>query len=262
MAVAAVLIAVAYIETFGRGLGATAHATGRGLAAIGDAIAWPLDQLALGLYEAIQFFFRLLGIGGRPPDQPPSTAGDLADCMRARLAEGMSPERATHACEPGSIHIPAFFRYGVEAIAVLIAIYVLYRLTAGIFRRFQRRAPETLLKESTYQEGRLGKDLSDLLGGLARRLRPNLHFGGERLDPIQRLYFDMADDAEARGVQRRVAETPLEVSPALVRTYGGGAPAAITEAFDSVRYGHHEAVEPEARRLRAEWDALRQQRER
>ncbi len=68
--------------------------------------------------------------------------------------------------------------------------------------------------------------------------------------------------AESRGVQRRAPETPLELAPALVRSYGGASPAQITEAFDAVRYGEHPAVEAEAKKLREEWDALRHQHDR
>ena len=92
------------------------------------------------------------------------------------------------------------------------------------------------------QEGRLASDLGDLLGSLLGRFRSRC--GPARVsEPVRRLYFDMLAAGEARGVERKPVETPLELSPRLETTFAAATPREITGLFDDVRYGAHEPSE-------------------
>jgi hypothetical protein len=125
-----------------------------------------------------------------------------------------------------------------------------------LFTRYSRRAPAGELKESVYAEGRLAADLGDLLGSMLGRLRPRGGGGSRLTEPVRRLYFEMLAAGEARGVERRPVDTPLDLSPRLERSFTSGTPGEITGLFDEVRYGGHAPPDAEVRRLREEWDRL------
>jgi hypothetical protein len=126
---------------------------------------------------------------------------------------------------------------------------------ALLFTRYRRRTEPGDLKESVYTEGRLATDLSDLLGSMFGRFRPR-GGPGRLTEPVRRLYFEMLSAGEARGVERRPVDTPLELSPRLETTFASATPGEITGLFDDVRYGAHEASEADVRRLRDDWERL------
>ena len=96
--------------------------------------------------------------------------------------------------------------------------------------------------------------LSNFLG----RFRGQSRHTDADLDAARRLYFEMLDTASGRGVERRPMETPLELVPRINRTIGGPVPAEITRVFDDVRYGALEPPEEELRRLREQWEGMRE----
>jgi len=151
---------------------------------------------------------------------------------------------------------PAWLRLIVRIFVGGTLVTLLLVSTWYLFSRFRRRLRPGELKESTYQEGRLAADIGDLIGGLLGRLRPNLSLRRDQLEPVRRLYFDVLEAGEQRGVQRRPGETPLELAPRLDGTFAAPTPGRITAAFDDVRYGGIAPPATEVRRLREEWEAL------
>jgi Domain of unknown function (DUF4129) len=143
-------------------------------------------------------------------------------------------------------------------VRVFIAGGLIGAVTIGLallFNRFRRVVQPQEQKESTYQEGRLGADLSNLVSSLLGRFRPAFSTG-RALDPARRLYFDMLNAAANRGVERRPTDTPLDIAPRLSQTFAAQTPSEITGVFDDVRYGHLPVPPDEVRRLREEWDRL------
>lgn len=128
--------------------------------------------------------------------------------------------------------------------------------TAMLFDRLMRRARPGEVKESTYQEGRLQADLGDLLDAVLGRLRPRARPRPASLDAARRLYFEMLAAGEERGVERRPAETPLELAPRLVQAFSAPTPEGVTRLFDDVRYGETPPQPEEVRRLREEWERV------
>jgi hypothetical protein len=76
---------------------------------------------------------------------------------------------------------------------------------------------------------------------------------------VRRLYFDVLDDAENRGLHRAPAQTPDEFAPALDGRFHAATPGEITSAFDEARYGARVRPDAEVRRLREDWERLRDQ---
>jgi hypothetical protein len=77
---------------------------------------------------------------------------------------------------------------------------------------------------------------------------------------VRRLYYDMLDEASHRGIERREAQTPLELAPALDTAFGPPTPTRITQMFGDARYG---AITPSAgdvKALRDEWDRAKHSR--
>jgi hypothetical protein len=126
--------------------------------------------------------------------------------------------------------------------------------TALLFDRYLRRARPGEVKESTYQEGRLQADLSDLLNSMLGRLRPKGRPPGVEMDAARRLYFDMLAAGAERGVERQPPETPLELAPRLGQTFAAETTSRITTLFDDVRYGDAPVRDDEVKRLRDEWE--------
>jgi hypothetical protein len=128
--------------------------------------------------------------------------------------------------------------------------------TAMLFTRYRRQTGTAEARESTYQEGRLASDLSDMLSSFLGRFRGHGRPGDAELEPVRRLYFEMLAAAEARGVQRLPAETPLDFSPRLERSFASQTPGEITQLFDDVRYGARDAPPEVVQRLRDNWQRL------
>lgn len=225
-----------------------------------EVILWPVEQLLEGIFAVIIFFRDLILGTPPPPEQPPPQAQDGEDCLRFYIQEqGLTPEEADKRCNPKANELPQWVQSLVRVMIALPVIAIIVVMTALLFTRFRKNRPAGELKESAYQAGRLGSDLSNLLNNLMGRLRPNLHLGRDHPDEVRRLYHDLLEDAERHGVARSAHQTPNEFAPALETTYHGRAPSAITNAFDDARYGQRLADTEEVRRLRQEWDQLRRE---
>lgn len=227
---------------------------------VGNIILWPIEQVLNVVFEVIIWLRNLILGEPQPPQVGQGEQGEMRTCVQIMTEDrGMTMERALKECNPDPKHLPDWIKLLVRIIIATPFVGLAVLMTALMFSRFRkvRRAGE--LKESAYQQGRLASDLSDLWHNLLGRLRPNIHLGREHLDPVRRLYFEMLDDAEGRGISRDPGQTPDELAPSLERTFRGSAPGLITTAFDDVRYGSRSPSEQEARRLRDEWERLRQE---
>jgi Domain of unknown function (DUF4129) len=216
---------------------------GYGIAWVGAGIlylfAWPVIKILEGIFWVLSF-----GIGGlyerefpTPQDVPQGTPINPAD-------EG-------HNVLP--VWLRLMVRYGIAGVLIVAAVIA----TGILFQRFQRRTEEGEQKESVYQEGRLAADLGNLFGSMFGRRR-----GGARAsrvtEPARRLYFDMLEAAERRGVERLPVDTPLELLPRLEGAFQSETPLEITGLFDDVRYGGREPSAEEVQRLRSRWDGLQE----
>ncbi|HLF78803.1 MAG TPA: DUF4129 domain-containing protein, partial [Dehalococcoidia bacterium] len=199
-------------------------------------LAWPIEQFFYGLFKVIKFLVNLYGGERVEPEQQP-------------LPEGLTDEERPDADggPPGWIRLLARILVGGSvSAAVLFFIAIL-------FLRYSKRGGPDEVKESTYQEGRLASDLGDMLGSLLGRLRPSIHFGDHN-EPVRKLYLEMLAAGADRGVERRPAETPLELSPRLGQTFSREPTQRITDAFDESRYGGVSPPAREVQRLREEWE--------
>ncbi len=239
-----------------------ARSTGSWLADTGGAVAnvvlWPLEKLADGIFSVL-VWLRDLILGKPQPPVADQNTGEGTTCIQAFMEQGKTLQEATDKCTPQPHSLPEWVRTLIRFIVAVPFMGIGLLLISQIFGRFRKRRPAGELKESSYQQGRLGTDLSNLLQNLMGRLRPNIHIGGEHLDAARRLYYEVVDDGERHGVNRKPHETPNEFAPALDQTFRGAVPTRITTAFDDARYGAHPPPDAEVKRLRAEWERLRQE---
>ena len=107
--------------------------------------------------------------------------------------------------------------------------------------------------------GGFGSLLEDALG----RLRGRFAGGGiQGRDAIGRLYFAMLRGAEAQGLLRPAAATPLEFAPRLVTHYASELPTAISDAYAAARYSGRQPRQGEVEELSSQWAELRDRAER
>lgn len=203
-------------------------------------VTWPFVWLIERAMEAVRWAFENLWGGERQP----------------RPEEVEPAQEAEEAPEEESRPLPAWARLLARIITGSTLVTLLIVATALFFKRFRRRDDAQAVKESTYQEGRMGADLGGFLGSLIGRLRSPLHFG-DHLDPARRLYFDMLHTAAQRGIERRPGETPLELRPRIDEAFGAGPPEKITSVFERVRYASLSASPDEVDSLRREWESSR-----
>lgn len=193
--------------------------------------------VAIAVEAIVRVVFWALGMSAENP--PPEEMPDIPQ-----------PEENAPSLDPG---IPDWIWWLARAVSGLSIVAVAAAVLYLTFSRFIKRRTPDVMKESTYSEGRLGADLGNLLSSMLGRLRPGFNLGGEA-DPVRRLYFEMLEEAESRGIERAPGQTPLELEPALREPFGDRAPAEITAAFDDARYGGLPAAPERVRSLRAAWD--------
>ena len=217
------------------GLGYMATGIGWVFAGIVALMAWPVIKFFEGIFWLMDFVIG--GLDAR--EEPPPQALPGSDEVGSQEGRGsVLPDWVDH-----------LVRY-VMASIVIVTITVILGL---LFQRFQKRPESSDNKESVYTDGRLAADLGNLIGSLFHRR------GGREVranEPVRRLYFEMLAAGEARGVQRRPTDTPLDLAPRLQSTFRSETPGEITGLFDDVRYGGLEAEEDEVRRLRTQWEGL------
>jgi hypothetical protein len=198
-------------------------------------MAWPVIKFFEGIFWLMDFVIG--GLDAR--EEPPPQALPGSDEVGSQEGRGsVLPDWVDH-----------LVRY-VMASIVIVTITVILGL---LFQRFQKRPESSDNKESVYTEGRLAADLGNLIGSLFHRRGGRVVRANE---PVRRLYFEMLAAGEARGVQRRPTDTPLDLAPRLQSTFRSETPGEITGLFDDVRYGGLEAEEDEVRRLRTQWEGL------
>ncbi len=223
--------------------GAIAHALGVVGKAAGEVIGTIVFYLLWPFVVAIEAVMRV-----------------VFDIIEA-LWGGTRPERRLVEPTPmagdgtGDAALPDWLALALRLLLAGVIVSIIVAATAYLFTRFARRQRPGEVKESTYHEGRLSADLSDLLGSLLGRLRPRSR-PAEELDPARRLYHDVLAAAEQRGVRRRADQTPLELAPRLDDTFAAETPGRITAAFDDARYGQLSPPPDDVRRLREEWEGL------
>jgi hypothetical protein len=259
LAVGAAIVGLFDLATSAQATADAARAGAHAGETVGNVILWPVLKLMDGMFWVLIWLRD--HILGTPNAQDPNQAG--ADtgpsCVQALMEQGKTAAEAAAKCNPQPKPLPDWLQAFVRLLVALPIVGGIVLLTAMLFARFRKKKLDTGVKESSYQEGRLASDLGSLLHNLVGRLRPNLHLGREHLDPIRKLYFEMIDDGERRGVKRRPFETPNEVAPALDGAFRGPAPGHVTSAFDDARYGGRAPPDADVKRLREEWERLRSQ---
>ncbi|HEY7268625.1 MAG TPA: DUF4129 domain-containing protein [Dehalococcoidia bacterium] len=257
LAVGAAIVGLFDLVTGVEGARSGANATLEAGKEVGNIIAWPVLKLMDGAFWLLIWLRdHILGTPNPPtPDQ--GDQGTPQDCVQQLVAAGKSVADATKACNPSPKDLPGWIKAIVRVLIALPVAGAVALSVALLFSRFRRRRDTGEIKESSYQEGRLASDLSNLFQSLLGRMRPNIHLGREHLDPMRRLYFDMVDDGERRGIVREPHQTPNELTPALETAFRPGPPGRITTAFDDVRYGNRHPPEADVRALRDEWERAR-----
>jgi hypothetical protein len=248
MGFVALLFVLIDFDTARAAIGEASLATTTAIVHVLAILSWPLEQFFYGLFKLFTWIAHIWG--GTTRQEICSEQPNLPECRPP--IEGLTDQERP---EPGS-STPAWLQLLSRIIVTgSVAAAVLFVLAILFLRYARRRSPDEV-KESTYQEGRLASDLGDMLGSLLGRLRPNIHFG-DHTDPVRRLYFDVLAAGADRGVERRPAETPLELSPRLGSTFAPEPTQHITDAFDDSRYGGISPPASEVQRLREDWERSR-----
>jgi hypothetical protein len=140
---------------------------------------------------------------------------------------------------------------GISSLLVVLIIATLLLWFA--FRRFVRSKPRDPRerRESIEPASSLASDLGDLLGAIGRRFRRPPR--PQQAVQIRRLYFEMLDAAEAGGLSRPAATTPLQFAPSLDAHFGSAVPSSISRAFAASRYGEVAIDAEVVRDLRSQW---------
>lgn len=214
---------------------------------IGHAVGWVVDGIINVLAVPVGAFFRLMGWLVR------TLIGDALPEQQQQQNENTEPPEP----EEGNnrFRIPLLFIgrtiVGLLLVALLALIvwFVISRLGRGNRDRSE-------VRESVWHEGSLFEDMGDLLGQLFGRRRrravqpPEL---AADLLAVRRLYLDVLESAEDRGLERPQAKTPLEFAPPLAEHFHSGTPREVTRAFTRARYGLKGLPPEELERLRKAW---------
>lgn len=144
---------------------------------------------------------------------------------------------------------------GITIGAIVVALAVVWLLYRA-FRRYMRRGKHDPreVREDIEPGSSLTADLGAMLGALGRRFRRGGDAGSAVA--IRRLYFEMLDAAERRGLERGDAQTPLQFAPALDARFGSDVPSEISAVFVESRYGERAVDDERVRRLRERWRSL------
>ncbi|MCH8007287.1 MAG: DUF4129 domain-containing protein [Chloroflexi bacterium] len=149
-------------------------------------------------------------------------------------------------------------RFGLVALVVTLVMVLLWFAFQRI-RKSEEDDVELREEVDAGAGGGLGSLLEDALG----RLRGRFAGGGiQGRDAIGRLYFTMLRGAEAQGLLRPAAATPLEFAPSLVTHYASELPTAISHAYAVARYSGRPPRQGEVEELNSRWAELRGQLER
>ena len=69
-----------------------------------------------------------------------------------------------------------------------------------------------------------------------------------------KLYLDLLAEANGRGLNRTLAQTPTEIKPELIEIYNDDFPSQITKLFEEERYGNHPAILDDVENARVVWE--------
>ncbi len=148
-------------------------------------------------------------------------------------------------------------RIGLVALVVALVMALLW----FAFKRITRSDEDDVdLREEV--DADMGGGIGSLLGDALGRLRDRFAGRAQGRDGIGRLYFSMLRGAEAQGVARPPAATPLEFAPSLATHYASELPTTISNAYAAARYGGHQPRPGEVEDLDSRWTELKGQLER
>ncbi len=238
MAAFALLFVLIDLNTANDALVSVAKPLGAAIATVAAWVIWPFAKVTEYAIRVVKWLGEALGAEPREPEE---------------IVQGEQTPPPDQADDDGGL--PGWLKTTFRSAVTTFVIALIVGVTYSVFRRFKKPPDIGPVRESTYQEGRLGADLGSLLGGLVGRLRPGSH-RRDQTEAMRRLYFEVLTAAGRRGIERRVAETPLELSPRLDSAFAAPTPGRITLAFDEVRYGGRPPPPAEIERLRDEWEAL------
>lgn len=142
-------------------------------------------------------------------------------------------------------------RSGVVVLAIAAALSAFWFAFRWLSHR---REASDVAEERLLVEGSPPTGLRTLLSGTLGRLRRRTARGRRGRDAIGRLYFSMLQRAEAEGIPRPPAATPLELAPLLERHFASAVPRTISQVFCEARYGQRLPPPTEVKRLRSRWE--------
>jgi hypothetical protein len=224
------LFDLSWFETVGRALGVAGRA-------VGFAVAYALSPFIIGVAWVMQHLVDWLVSGDEFTPEPTDT-----DEIR-RQVEEEEREAADWSKALGYV-----LRSGIVALVIASAVVLL--LLA--FRRLRRREEAAEARELV--EAEAGSTIADLrslfAGALGRLPGRRAPFGR---DAIGRLYGAVLRRAEAQGLARPPAATPLEFAVPLEGHFASPVPADISRSYAEARYGGRAPPPEELARLREAW---------
>lgn len=138
---------------------------------------------------------------------------------------------------------------------VLVAVLVGWLIARALNKRMNWEEREQFTREALGERDRAEVES----GKRPRAARPTpreIH-----AENVRRIYAALQAQAEAFGLKRNRAETPLEFLPRLSDYFPGNANEfrTITEAYVAVHYAQKPATDDQVRELRRVWQGLREQ---
>jgi uncharacterized protein DUF4129 len=199
-----------------------------------------LERVFSTLFDGVAGWFQqLIRSAGRPTIQQPP-----------------QPTSPTNGARNGNLGRWRFLAIAFMSVFVSLALLLLAYGFMRLLRREEDAPPDDAIdEERSALDGRalLREQMRDLLARFQRGPRgvsDSLLTGS-----VRSLYRDVLVAASKRGVGRLKAETPDEFASRLADALGDGAEqaelSALTDAYDTARYGEHEPARREVDTLRA-----------
>ena len=205
------------------------------------ALIVPVSWVMIQIVEFILWIFSLLG-------------GGEQESLEIQIAPAVEMETAV--TEPvEQIGESAWNRWGRYAFGggmLGIGVAIVVTVMIVVMRWYKRRDSKDDDFDSSEKVGGLREEFKGLTSLFSFRGR-----GGRKSSNRNgaiKLYLDLLAEANGRGLNRTLAQTPTEIKPELIEIYNDDFPSQITKLFEEERYGNHPAILDDVENARVVWE--------